>query len=193
MKPNFLPFRPRFGPFLRMSPTHTDNAAPRTCRCRCLLRVDDRAEHGEAGEEAQRGSHRADGVAVRTSVLPGQDDHDDERDNGDEEGRETRRCMGRAGRRRRAPKRRSAATSLRDCRNTEGAFSPSCSGRHGDGPNSTLLTSWDLGLGIGILLGGLLTEHISYRFVFWTIAAIHALGALFFTITRADYLRRVGR
>lgn len=58
--------------------------------------------------------------------------------------------------------------------------------------NSTLLTSWDLGLGIGILLGGLLTEHLSYRFAFWTIAAIHAAGALFFIVTRADYLRRVG-
>ena len=56
--------------------------------------------------------------------------------------------------------------------------------------NSTLLTSWDLGLGIGILLGGLLTEHISYRFAFWTIAAIHAAGALFFMVTRADYLKR---
>lgn len=57
--------------------------------------------------------------------------------------------------------------------------------------NSTLLTAWDLGLGMGILLGGFLTEHISYRFAFWCIAAIHIIGALFFLITRRDYLRRM--
>lgn len=39
------------------------------------------------------------------------------------------------------------------------------------------------------------TENFDILFwmALWTIAAIHALGALFFTITRADYLRRVGR
>lgn len=56
--------------------------------------------------------------------------------------------------------------------------------------NSTLLTSWDLGVGIGILSGGFLTEHISYRFAFWCVAAIHIAGALFFLVTRRDYLRR---
>ena len=57
--------------------------------------------------------------------------------------------------------------------------------------NSTLLTSWDLGIGIGILLGGVLTENIGYRFAFWTILGIHAVGALFFILlTRPDYLRR---
>ncbi len=57
--------------------------------------------------------------------------------------------------------------------------------------NSTLLTSWDLGIGIGILLGGVLTENIGYRFAFWTILGIHAAGALFFILlTRPDYLRR---
>ena len=50
-----------------------------------LFRVDDRAEHGETGEETQRGSHGADGVAVGASVLPGQHDHDDECDDGNDE------------------------------------------------------------------------------------------------------------
>ena len=57
--------------------------------------------------------------------------------------------------------------------------------------NSTLLTAWDLGLGIGILTGGLLTEHISYRFAFWCVAAIHIAGALFFLVTRRDYQNRM--
>ena len=57
--------------------------------------------------------------------------------------------------------------------------------------NSTLLTAWDLGLGIGILLGGFLTENISYRFAFWCIAAIHIAGALFFLVTRHDYQKRM--
>lgn len=41
-----------------------------------------------------------------------------------------------------------------------------------------------------LLLGGFLTEHISYRFAFWTIAVIHAAGALFFLVTKAEYLKR---
>lgn len=57
--------------------------------------------------------------------------------------------------------------------------------------NSTLLTAWDIGIGLGVLLGGLLAEHLSYRFAFWTIFAIHAAGALFYILlTRRDYIRR---
>lgn len=58
--------------------------------------------------------------------------------------------------------------------------------------NSTLLTSWDLGIGLGILMGGMLTEHIGYRFAFWTVAAIHLAGAAFcFFKTRPLYLSQV--
>ena len=54
--------------------------------------------------------------------------------------------------------------------------------------NSTLLTSWDLGIGLGILLGGVLTEQISYNAAFWTIAVLHIIGAaFFFFITKGSY------
>lgn len=51
--------------------------------------------------------------------------------------------------------------------------------------NSTLLVSWDVGIGLGILAGGLLSEYISYTFAFFTVAFCHVVGAaLFFLATR---------
>lgn len=50
--------------------------------------------------------------------------------------------------------------------------------------NSTLLTAWDLGVGLGIVIGGVVAEYISYTVAFWTVAAVHLAGTLFFlTIT----------
>lgn len=58
--------------------------------------------------------------------------------------------------------------------------------------NSTLLTSWDLGVGLGVLLGGVLTETYSYRFAFWTIFVLHVIGALMYIfVTRLDYNHRI--
>ncbi|MBQ6745582.1 MAG: MFS transporter [Bacteroidaceae bacterium] len=57
--------------------------------------------------------------------------------------------------------------------------------------NSTLLTSWDLGVGIGILLGGSIAEYFSYATAFWTMAWGHVAGlALFFMFTKQSFLRR---
>jgi predicted MFS family arabinose efflux permease len=51
--------------------------------------------------------------------------------------------------------------------------------------NSTILTCWDLGMGIGILLGGVVVEYTNYAVAFWGIAAVQAIGALmFFAVTR---------
>jgi MFS family permease len=41
---------------------------------------------------------------------------------------------------------------------------------------STLLTTWDLGQGIGILAGGVLAEYLGYGATFWTCVIIHVLG-----------------
>lgn len=46
--------------------------------------------------------------------------------------------------------------------------------------NSTLLTAWDLGLGLGILIGGIVAEHLGYSAVFWATAAVHAMGLAFY-------------
>lgn len=50
--------------------------------------------------------------------------------------------------------------------------------------NSSILTSWDLGMGIGILLGGVLLEYCGYSAAFWVTAASQISGTLlllFFT------------
>lgn len=56
--------------------------------------------------------------------------------------------------------------------------------------NSSILISWDLGMGIGILLGGVLVEFAGYDAAFWTTAAFQASGALLFlSATRFFYLK----
>lgn len=55
---------------------------------------------------------------------------------------------------------------------------------------STLLTSWDLGMGVGMLIGGIVTEHLHYHAAFWTGTLLNALGiAFYFAYARAHYLR----
>ena len=57
--------------------------------------------------------------------------------------------------------------------------------------NSTILISWDIGMGLGILLGGIIAEHLGYNAAFWTVAFVNALGvALFFLATKSFFLRR---
>ena len=54
--------------------------------------------------------------------------------------------------------------------------------------NSTLLTCWDLGIGLGVLLGGVIVEFLGYSAVFWWVVAIHVIGLLmFFLYTRSFY------
>ena len=57
--------------------------------------------------------------------------------------------------------------------------------------NSTILISWDIGMGLGILLGGIISENFGYDTAFWTVAAVNAVGTLlFFLATKAFFLRR---
>lgn len=56
--------------------------------------------------------------------------------------------------------------------------------------NSTLLTSWDLGMGVGMFAGGAIAEHVGYHAAFWSGAAFYALGVVFyFVYVRGYYLR----
>lgn len=51
--------------------------------------------------------------------------------------------------------------------------------------NSTLLISWDVGMGLGILMGGITAEHLGYSSAFWTVVLVNAIGVvLFFSKTR---------
>ena len=54
--------------------------------------------------------------------------------------------------------------------------------------NSTILTGWDLGMGVGMLAGGSIAEHFGYHAAFWAGIAVYALGVLFyFTVVRPYY------
>jgi MFS family permease len=57
--------------------------------------------------------------------------------------------------------------------------------------NSTILISWDIGMGLGILVGGIVAEHLGYAAAFWTVVLVNAAGVLtFFTSTRQFFLLR---
>lgn len=56
--------------------------------------------------------------------------------------------------------------------------------------NSTILTSWDLGMGGGMLLGGFLTEYLGYGVAFWTIVLINASGAAFYYLYARGHYNR---
>ena len=57
--------------------------------------------------------------------------------------------------------------------------------------NSTILTCWDLGMGLGILFGGTVVEYAGYATAFWWMAVMHVAGALlFFLATKKAYLKR---
>ena len=46
--------------------------------------------------------------------------------------------------------------------------------------NGTLLTAWELGVGLGIIIGGVVTEHLSYHAAFWIAWVVNALGVAFY-------------
>ena len=52
--------------------------------------------------------------------------------------------------------------------------------------NSTILISWDIGMGLGILVGGIVSELLGYDAAFWTVVLVNAAGvACFFFATKA--------
>jgi predicted MFS family arabinose efflux permease len=57
--------------------------------------------------------------------------------------------------------------------------------------NSSILISWDSGFGLGVLLGGVLSQYFGFVATFWVVAGFNALGVLmFFTLTRQFFARR---
>lgn len=56
--------------------------------------------------------------------------------------------------------------------------------------NSSMLTSWDVGIGLGVVIGGVVTELYSYYTTFWVASIINFCGVLFyFAYVRGAYLR----
>ena len=57
--------------------------------------------------------------------------------------------------------------------------------------NSTILISWDVGMGLGILLGGILAEAFGYATAFWTVALVNLAGVLlYFLRSQSFFLER---
>ena len=57
--------------------------------------------------------------------------------------------------------------------------------------NSSILISWDLGMGLGILLGGVVAEGLGFTAAFHIVALMQLAGALLFIFaTRAFVLLR---
>jgi len=54
--------------------------------------------------------------------------------------------------------------------------------------NSTLLTSWDVGIGLGVILGGIIAEYLNYNAAFYAAWIVNVLGvAFFFGYARKHY------
>lgn len=56
--------------------------------------------------------------------------------------------------------------------------------------NSSILISWDLGMGIGILLGGVIAENIGFSAAFHTVAFMQGAGALLFILVTGKFFER---
>lgn len=57
--------------------------------------------------------------------------------------------------------------------------------------NSSILTAWDIGMGLGIVAGGFLLQYISYSAAFWGAAVVQLAGTLmFYLFTRHFFTRR---
>ena len=56
--------------------------------------------------------------------------------------------------------------------------------------NSTLLVSWDIGIGLGTLVGGIVAEHVGYSAAFWTAWGVNVAGvAIYNLFVRRHFLK----
>ena len=55
--------------------------------------------------------------------------------------------------------------------------------------NSSILTSWDVGMGLGILAGGVLVEYAGYAAAFWFTAASQITGTLLLTFFTREFFK----
>ncbi|MCQ2271693.1 MAG: MFS transporter [Bacteroidales bacterium] len=56
--------------------------------------------------------------------------------------------------------------------------------------NSSVLISWDIGVGLGILVGGILSENVGYHWAFWAAWIMNLIGVvIFFAYVKNSYLR----
>lgn len=56
--------------------------------------------------------------------------------------------------------------------------------------NSSILTSWDIGMGVGIVAGGFLLQYFSYISAFWGAAVMQLAGTLLFLVATRFFFER---
>ena len=57
--------------------------------------------------------------------------------------------------------------------------------------NSTILISWDIGMGLGILVGGVIAELFGYAAAFWTVAGVNLTGVLLYFLRSQNFFTTV--
>lgn len=56
--------------------------------------------------------------------------------------------------------------------------------------NSSVLISWDIGVGFGVLVGGVLAENFNYHWSFWAAWIVNVLGVVgYYAYVRGSFLR----
>ncbi|MBP3739282.1 MAG: MFS transporter [Muribaculaceae bacterium] len=56
--------------------------------------------------------------------------------------------------------------------------------------NSTLLVAWDVGIGVGVVVGGVVAEHLGYASAFWIGVVVNVMGVIgYLLFGRGHYLR----
>ncbi len=60
--------------------------------------------------------------------------------------------------------------------------------------NSTILISWDVGMGLGILLGGVIAEHMGYDAAFWVVSVVNVIGVTLYFLKSQQFFqsRQIG-
>ncbi|MBR5820738.1 MAG: MFS transporter, partial [Alistipes sp.] len=56
--------------------------------------------------------------------------------------------------------------------------------------NSTFLVSWDIGIGIGIIVGGSIAEHLGYHTAFWVAAIANGIAVATYFLHTHGYFER---
>lgn len=56
--------------------------------------------------------------------------------------------------------------------------------------NSSLLTSWDAGVGLGVLVGGLVSENAGYSAAFWVAFAVNACGIIYYFLRTRNHFEK---
>ena len=53
--------------------------------------------------------------------------------------------------------------------------------------NSTILISWDIGMGLGILAGGVIAELLGYSAAFWSVTLVNGCGVLLYFVKTRQF------